>query len=156
MSVEAPLKPRKKSSSFISNPGDNVFVIITVIFALIVISLVIIFAVNLLTGSWDSIVKNGISYYTTIEWSITNDTYVFGALNFIYASLVTSVIALIIGGAISIGSAIFLAEYAPPWLRTPIAFMIELLAAIPSIIYGFWGVQILSPILGGRMGLKSF
>jgi phosphate transport system permease protein len=156
MSVEAPLKPKKQSSSFISNPGDNVFVIITVIFALIVISLVIIFAVNLLTGSWDSIIKNGISYYTTIEWSVTNDTYIFGSLNFIYASIVTSVIALIIGGAISIGSAIFLAEYAPPWLRTPIAFMIELLAAIPSIIYGFWGVQILSPILGGQDGVERF
>ncbi len=157
MATEAPVQPTpRQKSSFSANPGDNIFIVVTVIFAASIIFLVLLFAVNLLTGSWESLTQNGIGFYTSIEWSTSGDIPTFGALNFIYASLVTSAIALIIGGSISLGAAIFLAEYAPPWLRTPLAFTIELLAAIPSIIYGFWGVQILSPILGGPAGVESF
>jgi phosphate transport system permease protein len=158
MATEAPRRPQaqKRSVSFASSPGDSVFVAITVIFASVVIALVLIFAVNLFLSSWESLTKNGLNFYTSINWEIAGDNLNFGALNFIYASLVTSAIALILGGTISVGAAIFLAEYAPPWLRTPIAFMIELLAAIPSIIYGFWGVQVLSPILGGPDGIEAF
>jgi phosphate transport system permease protein len=143
--------PAPKKSSFKASPGDNVFVTITVIFAIFIIALVFIFGINLLQQSWDSITKYGWEFFTSIDWTITDENLSFGALNFIYASVVTSLIALVIGGFVSIGAAIFLSEYAPPWLRTPVAFTIELLAAIPSVIYGFWGVQVLSPIMGGSI-----
>jgi phosphate transport system permease protein len=143
--------PSPKKSSFKSSPGDNVFVTITVIFAVFIIALVFIFGFELVRQSWDAISKYGIQFFTSIDWSITDENLSFGAVNFIYASIVTAAIALIIGGTVSVGAAIFLSEYAPPWLRTPVAFTIELLAAIPSVIYGFWGVQVLSPILGGSI-----
>jgi phosphate transport system permease protein len=152
MAINAPVKPKgKRTSSFASSPGDTIFTGITIIFAGVIIALVLIFAFNLFFSSTESLSKNGFDFYTSIKWITSGDTLNFGALNFIYASLVTSVIALLIGGTVSVAAAIFLSEYAPGWLRTPVAFTIELLAAIPSIIYGFWGVQVLSPLMGGSV-----
>lgn len=71
----------------------------------------------------------------------------FGALPFIWGTLVSSFLAIAIAAPLSIGAAIFLAEIAPPWIRTPVSFMIELLAAIPSIVYGLWGIFVLIPAL---------
>ena len=142
-----------RRSAATTNRGDAVFRGLTFAFAAIVVLIVIGFAGVLLVNSIPSIQKNGASFLTTYDWSVNEETGAasFGALNFIYATIVTSVIALIIGGLISLGSAIFLSEYAPAWLRTPLSFTIELLAAIPSIIYGFWGVQVLATTMGGSV-----
>jgi phosphate transport system permease protein len=156
MAVSAPPVATTERKKPTYSRGDNVFIAITVTFAVLIIVLVVMFAFVLLTSSWESIQKNGFNFYTSINWTVSQNEVSFGALNFIFASLVTSGIALLIGGTISIGAAIFLAEYAPGWLRAPLAFTIELLAAIPSIIYGFWGVQVLSPILGGPNGVEAF
>lgn len=137
------------------NRGDAIFVGITVVFACLIIGIVLIFGFQLLSGSWDSLTRNGLSYFTTYDWTINEQAeppvFVFGALNFIYGTLVVSAIAVLLGGTISIASAIFLSEYAPDWLRTPVGSTIELLAAVPSVIYGFWGVQVLSPVMGSNI-----
>jgi phosphate transport system permease protein len=98
-------------------------------------------------------VHNGIQFFTSFNWPSNGfDDPTFGALNYMYGTLLTSAIALLIGGFTSLGAAIFLAEYAPAWLRTPLSFLVELLAAVPSIVYGFWGVQFLSRLMGGGWG----
>jgi phosphate transport system permease protein len=71
----------------------------------------------------------------------------FGALPFIYGTLVSSALALLIAVPLGIGSAVFLAELAPFWMRGPIAFLVEMLAAIPSVVYGLWGIFVLAPLL---------
>jgi phosphate transport system permease protein len=82
---------------------------------------------------------------------------VFGALPFIYGTAVTSFVALLLAGMIGLGAAIFLAEVAPRGLRTPLSFLIELLAAIPSVVYGVWGIFVLGPFLKDHVapGLKA-
>jgi phosphate transport system permease protein len=101
--------------------------------------------VLLLRDSWPSLTRYGLSFVTTSVWDNVKEQ--FGALPYIYGTLVTSVVALGIGAPLGIGAAIFVAEYAPPWVRTPVSFTIEMLAAIPSIIYGLWGFFILTPIM---------
>ena len=71
----------------------------------------------------------------------------FGALPFIFGTIVSSLLALLIGGPISLGAAIYLSELAPDWLRSPVSFLVELLAAIPSVVYGLWGIFVLAPWL---------
>jgi phosphate transport system permease protein len=71
----------------------------------------------------------------------------FGALPFIYGTLVSSTLALLIAVPLGVGSAVFLAELAPFWLRGPVGFLVEMLAAIPSVVYGLWGIFVLAPLL---------
>lgn len=92
-----------------------------------------------------ALLQFGLSFLTTAIWDPVAER--FGALAFIYGTLVTSAVALLIAGPISVGAALFLTEYAPKWLREPLSFLIELLAVIPSIIYGLWGLFILAPLM---------
>ncbi len=157
MAAEAPAVPPKvrPTTKNGSSSGDTVFVSVTIVFACLIILIVLLFAFQLTVGSWDSLTQNGFNFFTTYDWTINEQAeppvFVFGALNFIYGTLVVSAIAVVLGGAVSLGSAIFLSEYAPGWLRAPLSSTIELLAAVPSVIYGFWGVQVLSPIMGGSI-----
>jgi len=92
--------------------------------------------------------QEGLRFLTSSQWDIPGNH--FGALAFIYGTLVASVIALIIAVPISLGLALFLTELAPRKLRTPVVFLIDLLAAIPSVVYGLWGILVFAPWLGGR------
>jgi phosphate transport system permease protein len=100
---------------------------------------------EMVRGSDLSLGKFGWSFLTSTEWDPVRDEY--GALPFIFGTVVSSMLALLIALPLSIGGAIFLSELAPRWLESPIAFMIELLAAIPSIVYGLWGIFVLVPWL---------
>lgn len=146
MAATATPKPRTQLKASTGNTGDSIFKGLTIIFAGLIILIVAAFALVLVVNSSSSIAKSGSSFLTSSNWDPTNGQ--FGALVFLYDTLVTSVIALAIGGAVSLGVAIFLSEYAPSWLRTPVSFVVELLAAIPSVIYGLWGVIILASIMG--------
>jgi phosphate transport system permease protein len=90
-------------------------------------------------------VRYGLSFLVTSVWNPVSEQ--FGALAFIYGTLVTSAVALLLAVPFSVGAALFLAEYAPRWLRGPLAFLIELLAIVPSIIYGLWGFFVLVPFM---------
>ena len=80
-----------------------------------------------------------------VDWDPVAES--FGALPFIYGTLVSSLLALLIAVPLALGAAIFLAELAPFWIRPPIAFLVELLAAVPSVVYGLWGIFVLVPWL---------
>ena len=86
----------------------------------------------------------GISFVTSTDWDPSDGQ--FGALAFIYGTIVTSVIALVIAVPLSLGVALFLTEYSPKRLRGPITYAVDLLAAVPSVIYGLWGVFVLLPL----------
>jgi phosphate transport system permease protein len=96
-------------------------------------------------GSRLAIGKFGFSFVTTSVWDPVAE--VFGALPLIFGTLVSSALALLIAIPLSLGVAIFLTEFAPRWMRQPIAFLLQLLAAIPSVVYGLWGIFVLIPLL---------
>lgn len=124
--------------------GDMIFSALVKLAALIVLLLLGGIIVSLIFSSWPSIQKFGFSFLWTKEWDAPNDIY--GALVPIYGTLVTSFIALLIAVPVSFGIALFLTELAPGWLRRPLGIAIELLAAIPSIVYGMWGLFIFAPL----------
>ncbi|UXI67201.1 phosphate ABC transporter permease subunit PstC [Tahibacter amnicola] len=102
-------------------------------------------AFSMLWGGRQAFSTFGFSFLTSLEWDAVGHR--FGALVPIYGTLVTALIAMIIAVPVSFGIALFLTEVAPPWLRTPVASAIELLAGIPSIIYGMWGLFVFVPVM---------
>ena len=101
--------------------------------------------VSLFIGAWPALSTYGIGFVFTESWNPVTEK--FGALAPIYGTLVTSFLAMLIGVPVSLGIAIFLTELCPMWLRRPISIAVELLAGIPSIIYGIWGLFVLAPFL---------
>jgi phosphate transport system permease protein len=109
------------------------------------IAVLVAVVVLLLVFSWQSIVRYGAGFLVTTTWDPVAQQ--FGALHFIYGTLVTSIVALALATPVGVGGALFVAEYAPRWLREPVSFIVELLAVIPSIIYGLWGFFVLAPVM---------
>jgi phosphate transport system permease protein len=123
---------------------DIAFENLTRFFALLVFSLLLAVLVTLVIGSELTLKKYGLGFLWSAEWDPVQEE--FGALVPIYGTLVTSLIAMLIGVPVSFGIALFLTELSPPWLRRPLGTAIELLAAIPSIIYGMWGLFVFVPL----------
>jgi phosphate transport system permease protein len=117
--------------------------------ALLVLVLLASIAGSTLWGGALAFKTFGFEFLTSSEWDVVNGK--FGALVPIYGTLVTSFLALLIAVPVSFGIAIFLTEVAPPWLRMPIASAVELLAGIPSIIYGMWGLFVFGPFMAENM-----
>jgi phosphate transport system permease protein len=128
-----------------ANTGDVIFGLLTGFFAFLVLALVFLMGYEMFHGSHLSIDKFGWSFLITQVWDPVQDQY--GALVFIFGTVVSSLLALVIALPLSLGVAIFLSELAPRWLEQPISFFTELLAAIPSIVYGLWGIFVLVPWL---------
>ncbi|HEU4653783.1 MAG TPA: phosphate ABC transporter permease subunit PstC [Steroidobacteraceae bacterium] len=124
---------------------EQIFRSTTLISALLVLALLLGVAIALVHGSWPALKTFGTSFLTTQSWNPVTEK--FGALAPLYGTIITSLIAMVIAVPISFGIAIFLTETCPRWLRRPIGTAIELLAAIPSIVYGLWGLFVLAPIL---------
>ncbi len=124
--------------------GDLVFFNLTRFFAVVTLLLLAGIIVSLIHGALPAIDKFGLSFLWTAEWNPPMDR--FGALIPIYGTLATSLVALVIAVPVSFGIALFLTELAPPWLRRPLGIAIELLAGIPSIVYGMWGLLVFAPI----------
>lgn len=125
--------------------GDPFFRNLTRFFALLVAVLLLGILVSLFRGSLPAFHKFGWGFLFSREWNPV--TEVFGALPVLYGTLVTSGIAMLLGVPVSFGIALFITELCPKWLRQPLGVAIELLAAIPSIIYGMWGLFVLAPLL---------
>lgn len=127
------------------NAGDAVFrgLLFTAAFLVLLLVLAIIFA--LAAQSMLSIRQFGFGFITSSDWNPVKGQ--FGALPFIYGTIVSSLIAIVISVPLSLGIAIFLVEQAPTYLARPLGFLVELLAAIPSVVYGLWGIFILAPFL---------
>ena len=123
---------------------DGLFKNVTRVSAFIVFAMVIAIVVSLWLGALPALNKFGLGFLTSTEWNpVTED---FGALPAIFGTLITSAIAMLIGVPVSFGIAIFITELSPWWLKRPIATAVELLAAIPSIIYGMWGLFVFAPL----------
>ena len=124
---------------------DRKFRLGTGVFAALVLLIVIGIAVELTRQSTLSIAKFGLKFWTTSIWNpVSGD---FGALPFIWGTLYSSILALLIATPIALGIAIFISELSPGKLRQPLAYLTDLLAAIPSIVYGLWGVFVLVPFV---------
>jgi phosphate transport system permease protein len=119
---------------------DKIFRVITLIAATYVLVIVALIVFELVSGSFPVWEEEGISFLTDSDWNSLEGRESFGALPYIFGTLVTSGLAMIIGVPLSIGIAMFLSEIAPKFIRTPLSFVIELLAAVPSVIYGLWGL----------------
>ncbi|HEY1891299.1 MAG TPA: phosphate ABC transporter permease subunit PstC [Steroidobacteraceae bacterium] len=124
---------------------ERIFRGTTLAAALLVLVLLGGVAVSLIHGAWPAFARFKLAFLTREIWNPVTDEY--GALGAVYGTLVTSFIAMLLALPVSFGIAVFLTELAPAWLKRPVGIAIELLAAIPSIIYGFWGLFVLAPLL---------
>ena len=125
--------------------NDWIFVNLTKFFALLVLVLLSGIMLSLIYGAWPSIKEFGLNFYGTQIWNPVTDEY--GAIAPIYGTIMTSVLAIGIAVPASFGIAVFLTELCPPLLKKPLGIAIELLAGIPSIIYGMWGLFVLAPLM---------
>jgi len=128
---------------------DQLFRHATRFFAFLVLALLAGILISLLVGSLSSIRTFGFGFFASAEWNPVTEQ--FGALVPIVGTLTTSAIALLIGIPVSFGIALFLTELSPKWLRRPLGTAIELLAAIPSIIYGMWGLFVFAPVFASHV-----
>ncbi len=127
------------------NTGDAIYRILMLLVALFVVSIVIAMVIALAFDATLSIKRFGFGFLTGRHWNPVKGE--FGALPFIYGTVVSSLIALLISVPFSLGIAVFLVEQAPHYISRPIGFLVELLAAIPSVVYGLWGIFVLAPFL---------
>ncbi|RXG86100.1 phosphate ABC transporter permease subunit PstC [Bradyrhizobium vignae] len=127
--------------------GDVTFYWITRLSAISVLLILGGIIISLIVGAFPAMKEYGISFLWTQRWAPSADPPVLGALGPMYGTLVTSFIAMLIAIPVGLGIAIFLTELCPQWLRRPIGMAVELLAGIPSIIYGMWGFFVLGPFL---------
>jgi phosphate transport system permease protein len=127
------------------NAGDRTFGAILVAASAAVPALFLFLVLQIGTAAWPSIQAFGFEFLTSTAWNPVADQ--FGALPFIWGTIFSSAVALLIAVPLSLGLAIFLSELAPGWLAGPVSFLTELLAAIPSVVYGLWGIFVLVPWL---------
>ena len=134
---------------------DLLFHRVTWFFSMLVLLALAGILVSLLINAWPAFQKFGVSFIWRIEWDIINEE--FGALIAIYGTLASATIALLIAVPLSFGIALFLTQTCPTWLRRPLGTAIELLAAVPSIIYGMFGLFIFAPLFAehGQPALQS-
>ena len=128
---------------------DKSFQGATTLFAGLVFVLLVSIIISLFIGGWQALSTFGPAFLVTDEWNPVTEK--FGALVPIYGTLVSSLIALLIAVPIGFGIAVFLTEVAPHWMRRPVGTAIELLAAIPSIIYGMWGLFVFAPVMANHV-----
>ncbi len=128
---------------------DVIFASGTRICAILVFLIIVAIMLSLFIGAWPALRKFGLSFLISTEWNPVTEH--FGALIAIYGTVVTSIIAMLIGVPVSFGIAVFITELCPTWLKQPIATAIELLAAIPSIIYGMWGLFVFAPFFADHV-----
>jgi phosphate transport system permease protein len=127
------------------NAGDRLFFGITAVFAVAVVVGLGAMAAEMAGASLPTLRAFGLGFAVGTTWDPLHG--VFGALPFIYGTVVSSLLALVIAVPVSLGVAVYLSELAPEWQRGPLGFLIELLAAVPSIVYGLWGAFALAPWL---------
>ena len=138
-----------KSATSTSQLPDFLFHKITFAFALLVLLVLAGIVVSLIIGAWPALQHFGPGFITRVEWDPVNDEY--GAMIAIAGTLMTSFLALLIAFPVSFGIALFLTEICPAWLKQPLGTAVELLAGVPSIIYGMWGLFIFAPFFADHV-----
>ena len=130
--------------------GDRVFKFAMLLCGLAVLGMLVLIVYELVRNSAPSWHAFGFKFFTGHDWDPVNEQ--FGAMPFVYGTLVSSLLALLIAVPLSIGVAVFTTEMCPMRLRGPLSFFVELLAAIPSVVYGLWAIFVLIPILTNYVG----
>lgn len=138
----APAEPNSLQGALF---GDRVYRVVTTGFAVVIPLLLGLIAFEVLVAAWPALREFGFGFLTSSQWDPVRQQ--FGAAPMIYGTIVSSLLALALATPLALGVAVFLTEYAPPWLRQPVSFLVDLLAAIPSVVYGLWGIFVLVPIL---------
>jgi phosphate transport system permease protein len=136
--------PRVWRRKGIGRWADPVFASIAAVCGVLVLLVLAWMVISTTTTALPVFSSQGISFVTSTNWD--PNTNHFGALTFIYGTVVTSLIALIVGLPLSLGVALFVTDYCPKRLKTPLTYAVDLLAAVPSVIYGLWGVFVLLPL----------
>ncbi|MBS0313611.1 MAG: phosphate ABC transporter permease subunit PstC [Proteobacteria bacterium] len=144
-SVERHQPARSANTGAAGAVADRIFAGITCAAALLALGLLGAIMLTLVAGAWPAIRAFGLGFVASAVWDPAQQQ--FGGLVMIYGTLATSLIALLIAVPVSFGIALFLTELSPTWLKRPLGTAIELLAAIPSIVYGMWGLLVFAPIL---------
>jgi phosphate transport system permease protein len=138
-----PTPPAKRARS---GPwADRLFGFVAKGAALVTLGLLLAILTSLTISAWPAISKYGFSFLTSTSWDPVKEE--FGGLVMVYGTIATSMIALLIAVPVSFGIALFLTELSPAWLKRPLGTAIELLAAVPSIVYGMWGLLVFGPVL---------
>ncbi len=125
--------------------GDHIYNGAITAFALCVPILLLLIALEVGIAGWPTLSQFGFGFLTSSVWDPVRDQY--GAASAIYGTLVSSALALLIATPLAVGVAVFLSEFAPGWVRQTLGFLVDLLAAIPSVVYGLWGIFVLLPLL---------
>jgi phosphate transport system permease protein len=129
--------------------GDRLFGGVARGAGLLVIALVTLIAVFLLSQALPALAKDKVNFLTSTQWNVDATPLQFGIANLLWVTVLSSAIAMLIAVPLGVGVALFITQYAPTWLRWPAASLVDLLAAVPSIVYGLWGLQVLGPHMGG-------
>ncbi|WP_034339099.1 phosphate ABC transporter permease subunit PstC [Deinococcus misasensis] len=135
----------QNSRKVFSSRSDQYFKGLILVLGVAIIAIFGVSLYQLLVGGWDALKTFGLGFLTSTTWDVPNEQY--GALTFIAGTLITSIAALLISVMLAVPAAIFVTEYAPKWLAEPVSYLIELLAAIPSVIYGLWAIVTLVPLV---------
>ena len=140
---------RRKTRIDDSAIGDTIYRVAVTACALVIPALILLIAGAIVAAAWPAVAKLGSTLFTSSSWDVSSGEY--GAAPAIYGTLVSSAVALTIATPLALGVAVFLSELAPRWLRQPVGFLVDLLAAIPSVVYGLWGIFVLLPVLRERV-----
>lgn len=139
-----PIQPRQANAS-LSSASDRVFEVVILLLASVIVLVFVVSIYLLGRESWPTLQRFGLSFFTERTWNPVNNS--FGAASMIFGTLLTSLVALLISVPLAVASALYVAEYAPKWLANPVGYLIELLAAVPSVVYGLWALFVIAPIL---------
>ena len=125
--------------------GDRIYRFAITLAALAIPALLVAAGGAILIGAWPALREFGFEFVTSNDWDPINHR--FGAAPAVFGTIITALIALLIATPLGVGVALFISEIAPRWIRQPLGFLVDLLAAIPSVVYGLWGVFVLVPLL---------
>ncbi|HEY5476011.1 MAG TPA: phosphate ABC transporter permease subunit PstC [Tepidiformaceae bacterium] len=152
MAATTPVRPTRAAGSLKNKlkPGDWTFTALTSLTAIVVVMVIAGMFVELTHDSWPAIKANGISFLWDTNWDPSH--LAFGVGSFIVGTLITSVSALIIATVVAVLVALFLVEIAPSYVARPVSYVVELLAAIPSVVYGLWGIFVMGVFIRDHQG----
>jgi phosphate transport system permease protein len=129
-----------------SQQADRAFRWVSIAAATLVLVLLGLVAVTMASRTFPVLEKMGLDFFTSTRWSEAEQSY--GALPFLFGTLYTAAIALVLAVPVSLGVALFITQVAPPWLKKPMVYLVDLLAVVPSVVFGLWGVLVLSQHFG--------
>jgi phosphate transport system permease protein len=132
------------------SPGDAILYGLTLCAALSALVLLVLLVRELLADAWPAMQEFGLGFLTSTSWNPSTEVY--GAATFLFGTALTSFAALLLAAPISIAIALFLTELAPRWLRGPIGALVEMLAAVPSVVLGLWGILVMGPWIVEHVG----